>query len=323
METTMKTMKWENFSYFEYLAAADPTIPEVPIGRFPAELHLAGPSRIVHFDHSKELMTDYPATSPNCLASFVRIELGNTLTTEIQASSHLFYVLRGRGEIKTLRGSTKWAHGDIITLPASGSITFRAEKDGALFWVNDSPVLHYLDAKPVTQTFNPVRYEAAWLRTEVRRTAAEPGAAKRNRIGILLANPACPLTRTITPTLWSLLEVVPAGMILPPHRHNSVALDLAITGCSNGYTLLGREIDAEGNIKNPVRVNWEDGSAFTTPPMLWHEHHNESAHEAWVLPVQDAGPVTYGRILEIKFAGGGPQKLECPNDWAFGGARPA
>jgi gentisate 1,2-dioxygenase len=42
--------------------------------------------------------------------------------------------------------------------------------------------------------------------------------------------------------------------------------------------------------------------------MLWHEHHNEGDEDAWVLPVQDAGFVTYGRILEIKFAAGGPTK---------------
>ena len=63
-----------------------------------------------------------------------------------------------------------------------------------------------------------------------------------------LANPACPLTLTITPTLWSLLEVVPPGAVLPPHCHNSVALDLAIKGCKGGYTPMGTEIDAEGRI---------------------------------------------------------------------------
>ncbi len=303
----MKTMKWQKPACFEYLQAADPRMPEVPIRRFPADLHLTGPSGIVHLDNSKELMTDYPATSPNCLASFVRLEPGTTLTTDVQASSHLFYVLRGRGVIGTPCGFNNWADGDVITLPASESITFQAGNESALYWVNDSPLLCYLGVKPTIPTFNPVRYQAEWLRSEVERIAQQAGARKRNRIGILLANPVCSLTRTVTPVLWSLLQIVPPGIVRPPHRHNSVALDLAISGCSNGYTLMGRELDAQGNIKEPIRVDWTDGSAFTTPAMLWHEHHNDGRDEAWVFPVQDAGLVTYGRILDIRFAAGGPK----------------
>ena len=56
--------------------------------------------------------------------------------------------------------------------------------------------------------------------------------------------------------------MVPPGLVLPPHRHNSVALDLAISGCARGYTLMGAEIDADGKIKNPIRVDWADASAF-------------------------------------------------------------
>lgn len=304
----MARMKWDAPAEYEYLQAADPEMPAVPIGTFPAALHQTGPSRIVHFDHSKELKTDYPATSPNCLASYVRIEPGASLTTDIQATSHLFYILRGRGEIALPDSSVRWSEGDIIALPACATITFRAETDAAIYWVNDSPLLRYLGVKPERMIFNPVRYEAEWLRQEVKKAAGEPGAAERNRIGILLASAACPLTRTVTPTLWSLLEVVPPHLVLPPHRHNSVALDLAISGCSRGFTLMGPEIDSNGKIKDPVRVDWADASAFTTPAMLWHEHHNEGEEDAWVLPIQDAGLVTYGRILEIKFAAGGPQK---------------
>lgn len=291
---------------YQYLQAADPEIPPVPIRTFPAKLHQEGPTRIVHFDHSKELKTDYPATSPNCLASYVHIEAGKSLTTDLQATSHLFYVLHGRGEIATAGDSIEFAKGDIITLPASETITYRADEDSAFYYVNDSPVLRYLGVKPSSQIFKPVHYEADWLVSEVRRVEAEPGARARNRIGILLANPACPLTLTVTPTLWSLFEVVPPYSIMPPHRHNSVALDLAITGCKRGFTLMGPDIDDAGKIKNPVRIDWDDYTAFTTPPMLWHEHHNEGDEEGWVMPIQDAGLVTYDRILEIKFAAGGP-----------------
>lgn len=52
----------------------------------------------VNFDHSRELKTDYPATRPNCLASYVHVRTNESLTTDIEATSHLFYVLRSEGE---------------------------------------------------------------------------------------------------------------------------------------------------------------------------------------------------------------------------------
>jgi gentisate 1,2-dioxygenase len=68
------------------------------------------------------------------------------------------------------------------------------------------------------------------------------------------------------------------------------------------YTLMGRELDAQGNVVDPIRVDWADGSVFVTPPGWWHSHHNESDSTAWVLPIQDAGLYTHQRTLDIRFA---------------------
>jgi hypothetical protein len=46
------------------------------------------------------------------------------------------------------------------------------------------------------------------------------------------------------------------------------------------------DIDPEGNLIDPVRVDWVAGGVFTTPPGWWHSHHNESESDAWVLPIQ-------------------------------------
>jgi len=294
-------MYWDKAIAYEYMKAASPEIPHVPIKPFPNTAHREGPSRVVHFDNSRELNTDYPATSPNCLASYVHIRAGESLTTDIEATSHLFYVLRGDCTIEVDGESFEYNVDDVVTLPACGRITYKAKSDAAMYWVNDNPLLCYLGVKPARTIFRAVHYKADWLRHETEKAANEPNAKEHNRIGILLANPACPLTLTITPILWALLEVVPPGAVLPPHRHNSVALDLAIKGCKGGYTLMGAEIAADGRIKDPVRVDWDDAMAFTTPPMLWHEHHNEGKDTGWVLPVQDAGLITYERILDIRF----------------------
>jgi gentisate 1,2-dioxygenase len=99
--------------------------------------------------------------------------------------------------------------------------------------------------------------------------------------------------------------VVPAGAVQAPHRHQSVALDL-ILDCDPGcYTLVGRELNADGTIRDPQRINWQSGGAFITPPGLWHAHTNSSGRTARLLPIQDAGLHTYLRSLDIRFAGSG------------------
>jgi len=86
-----------------------------------------------------------------------------------------------------------------------------------------------------------------------------------------------------------------------PHRHNSVALDLAVAAKPNVYTLMGKEIDDKGEIVDPIRCDWTPGGVFVTPPGWWHSHHNESDEVAWVLPMQDAGLYTHQRTLDIRF----------------------
>jgi gentisate 1,2-dioxygenase len=101
--------------------------------------------------------------------------------------------------------------------------------------------------------------------------------------------------------LWSLLNSIPAKNVQRPHRHNSVALDLAVAAKPGVYTLMGKEIDTNGDIVDPIRCDWTPGGVFVTPPGWWHSHHNESDEVAWVLPMQDAGLYTHQRTLDIRF----------------------
>jgi hypothetical protein len=64
---------------------------------------------------------------------------------------------------------------------------------------------------------------------------------------------------------------------------------------------VGKELDAKGQIIDPVRVDWKPASVFVTPPGEWHAHYNESGVEAYLLPIQDAGLQTYLRSLDIRF----------------------
>ena len=187
-------------------------------------------------------------------------------------------------------------------LPAGADPLLQADSTSVLYWVHDAPLLSYLGVSPSQPRFAATHYGGDWLRQELQALASDPGSARSNRLSLLLANRDLPSTRTVTHVLWAMFGLVPPGATQAPHRHQSVALDL-IVDCQPGvYTLVGTELNADGSIRNPRRIDWQAGGAFITPPGHWHAHINESGSTAWLLPIQDAGLQTYLRSLDIRFS---------------------
>jgi gentisate 1,2-dioxygenase len=289
---------------FEYSKAANPiesgATPSIPIKGFSADLYASGESRFIPLDLSKELRTPYPATGPSLLASFVRIRAGEKLASEPNASSEFFYVIAGSGRTETAEGTIAWKTGDFVALPGLAVIHY-ADTDTAFYLVNDSPLFEYLGAKKGAARFQPTLYSREAVMAELNDARNDPEASKRSRISVLLANKNFEQTMTITHTLWTMFGVVSPNTRQLPHRHQSVALDFVVDAQPGAYTLLGTELNADGSIKDPVRVDWVKGEAFVTPPGYWHEHVNASSADAYVMPIQDAGLHTYLRTLDIQF----------------------
>ncbi|HMJ36502.1 MAG TPA: cupin domain-containing protein [Baekduia sp.] len=295
----------QDAQYFEYTKAANPIgaglINKVPLASFPGRLHEEGPSRIIPFDLSSQLGSNGPATSPSLCASFVRIRPDEHVETNPNATSEVYYVIRGRGRSRLGERDLRWEQGDFFALPAGSAAAHHAETDSALYWVHDEPLLRYLGANASTPRFEPTLYPRERSLAALREVEQDPVAARRSRVSVLLANRNFQQTRTITHVLWTMLGVLPERAVQLPHRHESVALDFIID-CEPGcYTLIGRDLDDEGNIRYPRRADWERGSAFVTPPGLWHAHVNESGAPAHLIPIQDAGLHTYLRTLDIRF----------------------
>lgn len=292
--------------FFEYTKAANPlskgTITPVSFGELSGTLHQTGPTRIIPFDLSDKLICPGPAASPNLSANFLRIKAHESLDTTVNATSELYYVIRGSGTTTRLGKSISWSAGDFFVIPGGQSCQHTASSDSALYWVNDQPLLTYLGVTATTERFKPTLYTAAECKQKLKEVAEDPKAADRNRVSVLLASKDFPQTMTITHVLWAMFGILPVGAIQLPHRHNSVALDL-ILECEPGcYTLVSKEIDSNGVMINPVRQDWKPFSAFVTPPYYWHAHYNESGKPAHLIPVQDAGLQTYMRTLDIEFA---------------------
>ncbi|WP_243750706.1 hypothetical protein [Thiomicrorhabdus marina] len=291
--------KWERQAEVkEYMSAVNPPMPKIDVVPYPSSLHEQGETRVIPFDQSEKLQTSYPVTTPNLLANFIKICPGDTIKTDAVASSNLFYVIRGKGRTQMKHGTMEWKEGDLFTLPAVPDALHSADEDTAIYWVNDAPVLSYLGVKPTHDRFEPVLYTREHLTKELENVRKI--AEGKNRTGILLSNPNFPLTMTLTHTLWALYNVLPAGIVQKPHRHNSIALDFVVSAGPNTYTAIGKELNPDGTIKDPIKAMWTPGSAFITPPGWWHSHHNESGEDAIVLPIQDAGLIMNMQLLDFQ-----------------------
>ena len=114
-ETTID--RWtKDAQFFEYSKAANPIgsglTSKVPLADFPHHLHEEGPTRIIPFDLSEQLRCPGPATSPTLCANFIRILAGERLGTQPNATSEVYYVIRGRGRSRLRSGDLPWQEGD-------------------------------------------------------------------------------------------------------------------------------------------------------------------------------------------------------------------
>ena len=194
--------KWtEKIEFYEYGSAADPKMPKIDVVPFMASIHEGcKETAILPLDLSESLETPYPATGPDLLASFIHINAGDSLTTDVHASSQVFYVIKGKGS-SVIEGETlTWKGGDYFALPYTEAIVHTAEEESSFYWVNDQPLLDYLGAKPEKKMVDPVFFSKEQLNEELEKVRVANEGKDKNRCGILLANADCPQTKTVTHT---------------------------------------------------------------------------------------------------------------------------
>tara|TARA_B100000989_G_C19525652_1_gene466717 strand:- start:996 stop:1880 length:885 start_codon:yes stop_codon:yes gene_type:complete len=286
---------------FEYTSAAVPVIDKL--------------EPKVLFPESKESIN-----TPNLCIRYLHFKKYEPISQSLRnSSSHVFYILEGGGKttVRIYPNNDKdiketkvieWNKGDVFTLPYDDTfIDHVCSVDSLLFYANDSPLMKFLGVKPSISRFLPTHYKKDFMMDHIIKFNEEDGAKDRNRNGILLSNSQMVKEKmnTLTHTMWSLLNSILPHVVQKPHKHNSIAVDLCIYANEKEhgkvFTLMGKELDKDGNIIDPVKMTWKSGCTFTTPPGWWHSHHNESDEIAWVFPVQDAGLHTYLRTLDIQF----------------------
>lgn len=302
--------KEEYISVYEYEKNVNPHLAHVPFYEKDVNDCEYGIDMI---DFSTIFNVQHKSTTPNLLASFITLEFDDVLDlnnnnpscVEFNATSHMFYIIKGSCSIYTDgddKNENTVSSGDILITPCFNSITIENVSESEelqIYYINDSPLVNYLGNKAVKPIFKTAIYRKDFLAQKLH----ELSNPKNNRKGILLSNQDTDALgiNTITPVLWALYNELPPNTVQKPHKHNSVALDLCIKceDIENIYTLIGDELDENGNIVNPKKVYWKEGCMFITPPGLWHSHNNDGNTYAYILPVQDAGLLLYQRILGI------------------------
>jgi len=300
---------------YEYESNVNPLLNPIPIvKKHPSEFEYG----ISFIEFNGLYNINYKATTPNLLASFIKLksntkynESNNLINNYINGSSHLFYIISGKCEIILQKYEDCFpsekeeifnlSSEDLFVSSFYNYICIKniGTEELIIYYINDSPLINYLGCKPNKEIFKSCVYSKEFIYENLIKLSNP----NNNRKGILLSNLDTEIigTNTITPVLWSLYNELPPNTNQRPHKHNSVALDLCITSndSENIYTLVGKELDLDGNIIDPVKVYWKTSEMFITPPDLWHSHHNNSNTFAYILPIQDAGLLLYQRILGI------------------------
>lgn len=137
--------------FYEYTTAADPVgssiISPIPAKEFGPQIYNSGETRIIQLDLSSDLRTKYPATSPSLLANFIRINAGDSINTQPNATSELYYIISGAGTTEVNGESIDWKEGDFVTLPSGSVSTHTAMQDTTIYYILDTPLLDYLGVK--------------------------------------------------------------------------------------------------------------------------------------------------------------------------------
>ena len=164
--------------YDEYSKAANPIgaglISKVPMADFPHHLHESGPTQIIPFDLSEAMKCPGPATSPALCSNFIHIRPGERIRTAPNATSELYYVIRGTGSTRVHDAAIRWARGEFLTFPARSVADHAADADAAFYWVHDEPLLPYLGVTATTPRFRPTLYPSHRARMELERVEQEP-----------------------------------------------------------------------------------------------------------------------------------------------------
>ena len=271
--------------------------PPVPARQFLAErdraFDPATPSGAIALDAAGDLGTPYPATTPTLLCRYLKIRGNEQLRTAYAASGAIYYVMAGCGESRNAADVIAWGAGDVFCFPEGSETTHRADgTDCLLFVATDEPLLAFERLSPPAPQESAVdtvhwpaheierRFESVWQRPVTDNTTGH---------SVMFSTAALAPGYATIPSINVAINTLAPGADQRPHRHNGVAVTLAIQG-EGIYSMIGGQ-----------RVDWSTGAAQITPATLLHSHHNRGVKRMRSLVIQDEGLHHYTRTPGFSF----------------------
>lgn len=271
--------------------------PPLPVRQFLAERDRAfdpnTPTGMIALDSADALGTSYPATTPALLLRYVKIRAGEELRTNLNASGEICYVMRGTGESRNGADSIAWGEGDMFVF-GGGRETLHKPLSGdcLLYLGTDEPLLAYDGLRApepgkakVATTHWPSAEIERKLESEWQRALTDTSTGRF----VQFASEALAPSNNTLPFIVVGLNTLAVGFDQRAHRHNGVAVTLALQG-EGIYSM----IDGQ-------KVDWSTGAVQITPPTTLHSHHNRGTQRMRALIFQDEALHYYTRTPGFSF----------------------
>ena len=272
------------------------SFPPVPVRQFREEhahaFDPATPSDTVTLDARQALGCNYPATTPTLLCRYIRVRAGEAISMCYQASGEICYVISGHGQSINGDDAIIWKRGDVFCLPGGSETTYLAEADAILFNVTDEPVFSYTGARAPgadTATVEAAVWRSEEIEHHLEAVYRRPMTDDTTGASVQFATRRTAPGIATIPFINVAINTLEAGRDQRAHRHNGVAVTLALQG--NG---IHSSIDGQ-------RVDWITGVAQITPATTLHSHHNRGDQRMRSLVIQDEGLHVYTRTPGFSF----------------------
>ena len=271
--------------------------PPVPVRQFVNERDIAfdpsTPTGPIALDTSDALGTAYAATTPTILCRYLKIRAGDTLRTAYAASGEIFYVMSGGGESRNGADAITWGAGDVFCFPGGGETGHRAgDRGGLLFCVTNEPLLAFERLRapaPGTAMVETTHWPATTIDGHFADVWQRPMTPDTTGYSVQFTSQAMAPSINTIPSINCSINTLAAGADQRPHRHNGVAVTLAIQGDGIHSTIDGQ------------RVAWSTGAAQITPATLLHSHHARGDQRMRSFVIQDEGLHFYTRTPGFSF----------------------
>ena len=284
--------------FFNSGNAFDVKLPEVPDMAFVDEpataLNPETDTGVIDCDISEQLECAFPATSPLVLASYARIRAEESLTMEPRASGIIAYVIQGDGVTECNGEEITWKPGDIMLFPGGTVQNHQAGDVDAVLWVvSNEPQVAFEGLQPPARGDAPtevVHFTAEDIKGQIDYLYEHAEENELPGYAIVLSSEQQEANRNVLPTLTLAMNSLHGGAVQRPHRHNSVAVSLVVSG-EGCYSM----VDGK-------RKDWSPWATTITPAVSFHSHHNSGNSRAMFLIIQDGGLYYHTRAMGFEFA---------------------